>query len=132
MDIFFNDPNDVPLPPDQIEIRELSAKPNQEGSRVLVKFEISPFQQRPNIEISVSNQAEKEVASLRVVEAIENRMDFTLHMRETQPRGSYTLSMQVFYTDLSTLDEPEGPPIKETLAKSQKVVATAQISFEIN
>ena len=131
MDIFFNDPNDVPLPPDQIEIRELSAEPNQDGSRILLKFEISPFQERPNMEISVCNQAGKEAASFSIVEAIENKMEFTLHMREPDSRGSYTLSMQVFYTDLSTLDEPEGPPIKETLAKSKKVVASEQISFEI-
>jgi hypothetical protein len=131
MDIFFNDSTDVPLPPDQIEIRELSAEPNQDGSRVLVKFEISPFQERPNIETSLRNQDGKEVASFSVVEAIENRMDFTLHIREPDPRERYTLSMQVFYTDLSTLDEAEGPPIKETLARSKKVVARKQISFEI-
>jgi hypothetical protein len=132
MDIFFNDPNDVPLTPDQIKVRELEAAPNEDGSRVLVRFEITPFQQRPNIEISVLNTAGREVASLSVVEAIENRMDFTLHMRQPQPPGSYTLSMQVFYTDLSTLDQAEGPPIKETLAKSKKVVARAETIFTID
>lgn len=130
MDIFFNDPNDVPLPPDQIEIRELSAKPNPDGSRMLVNFEITPFQERPNIELSLNNQAGKEVASVSVVEAIENRMEFTLHVREPQPYGPGTLSMQVFYTDLSTLDQPDGPPIKETLAKNKKVVASTKINIK--
>ena len=131
MDIFFNDPSDVPLPPDQIEVRELTGQPNDDGSRVLVKFEITPFQERPNIEIALTNETGDQVAGLSVVEAIENKMDFTLHMREKQPKGSYTISMQVVYTDLSTLDEAEGPPIQETLAKSKKVVATAETTIEI-
>lgn len=131
MDIFFNDPNDVPLPPDQVEIRQLSAEPNPEGDRVLVRFEITPFQERPNIEIDVHNAGGRNVASVSVVEAIENRMEFTLHIRQHEPEGSYTLCMQVFYADLSTLDEPEGPPIKETLASSKKVVAAKEIPFDI-
>jgi hypothetical protein len=131
MDIFFNDPTDVPLPPDQVEIRKLTAVPNEEGSRVLLNFELTPFQERPNIEISVRNQTGKETASLSVVEAIEHKMDFTLHMKEPDPRGSYTLSMEVFYTDLSPFDQPEGPPFKEELDKNKKVVARTEIQFEI-
>jgi hypothetical protein len=131
MDIFFEDPSDVPLPPDQIEVRELTGQPNQDGNRVLVKFEITPFQDRPNIEITLKNQAGDQVAGFSVVEAIENKMDFTLHVREAQPQGAYTLTMHVIYTDLSTLDEAEGPPIQETLAKSKRVVATAETTFEI-
>lgn len=131
MDIFFNEPTGVPLPPDQIEVRELTGQPSQDGSRVLVKFEITPFQERPNIEISLTNQEGDQVAGFSVVEAIENRMDFTLHVREPHPKGKYTLSMQVIYTDLSTLDEAEGPPIQETLAQSKQVVATAQTTFEL-
>jgi hypothetical protein len=131
MDIFFNDPTDVPVPPDQVEIRKLTAEPNEAGSRVLLKFEITPFQERPNIEISMRNQDGKETASLSVVEAIENKMDFTLHIKERDPRGHYSLSMEVFYTDLSPFDQPEGLPFKEELEKSKKVVANAEIHFEI-
>jgi hypothetical protein len=131
MDIFFNDPNDVPLPPDQIEVRELTGVPNQEGSRVLVHFEITPFQERPNIEVKLTDQTGKQVAAFSVVEAIENKMDFTLHLREPDTKGKYTLSLEVIYTDLSTLDEADGPPIQETIAKSKKVVAATETGFEI-
>ena len=131
MDIFFNDPSDVPLPPDQIEVRELTGQPNQDGSRVLVRFEVTPFQERPNIEITLTNQAGEQVAGFSVVEAIENKMDFTLHLREPQSKGDYELSMQVIYTDLSIFDEAEGPPIQETLARSKRVVASAQTTVKI-
>ena len=132
MDIFFNDPNDIPLPPDQIEIRELSGTPNHEGNRVLVKFEITPFQERPNLEAALLNQGGKQVATFSVVEAIDNKMDFTLHLREAETKGKYTLLLDVIYTDLTTLDQPDGPPIQEELAKSKRVVASAKTSFEIN
>ena len=131
MDIFFNDPNDVPLAPDQIEVRELSGTPNQEGNRVVVKFEITPFQERPNIEAALINEGGKQVAAFSVVEAIENKMDFTLHLREAETKGNYSLLLDVIYTDLATLDEEEGPPIQETIASTKRVVASANTSFEI-
>ncbi|MEN8240372.1 MAG: hypothetical protein ABFS17_00490 [Chloroflexota bacterium] len=131
MDIFFNDPNDVPLPPDQIEVRELTGTPNQEGNRVLVNFEITPFQDRPNIEVALLNEAGKQAAAFSVVEAIENKMDFTLHLRDAETKGKYTLLIEVIYTDLSTLDEAEGPPIQETIANTKRVVASAKSTFEI-
>lgn len=131
MDIFFDNPNDVPLPPDQIEIRELSGTPNEEGSRVVVRFEITPFQERPNIEASLLNSESRQVAAFSVVEAIENKMDFTLHLRGTETSGKYTLLLEVIYTDLSTLDDAEGPPIQETINKTKRVVASKKTTFEI-
>jgi hypothetical protein len=128
MDIFFNDPTDVPLPPDQMEVRELTGQPNEDGSRILVRFEITPFQERPNIEILLTNPEGDQIAGFSVVEAIENKMDFTLHLRGPQTSGKATLTMQIIYTDLSTLDEAEGPPIQETLTESKRVVASAQTS----
>jgi len=131
MDLFFTDPKDVPQPPENIEIRQLSAKPFPDGKRVAVEFELTPFQQRPNIEIGVTNQEGRVVSSFSVVEAIENKMSFTLHLREPNPHGAYLVDMQVFYTDMAELEEESEQLIKEILLENKRTIATSQIHFEI-
>ena len=131
MDIFFTDPNDKPVPPEQMEIRKLDVQPYEDLRRVRIDFEISPFLQRPNIEIVVSNQNGQQVSQFSVVEGIENKMEFTLHLREPNPGGSYTLEMQVFYTDLTGLEDEEGPPIKDMLLENKKIVTAQLVTFKI-
>lgn len=132
MDIFFSDPEDMPVPPDKVEIRTLTASPYEDGRRVAVDFEITPFQQRPNIEITVTNQEDSQVSTFSVVEAIENQMSFTLHLREANPGGRYHLHMQVFYTDMESLEEGDDKSlIKDILLENKQVVATAQTDFKI-
>lgn len=131
MDLFFANSDDVPLPPDKVEIRELSAEPLKDGRRVTVTFELTPFQQRPNIEILVTNQDNKPVGSFSVVEAIDHKMSFTLHIRESNPQGIYQIDMQVFYTEMPPADDDSEELIKDILLENKKIVATKQHRFEI-
>jgi hypothetical protein len=131
MDLFFANSDDVPLPPDQVEIRELTADPLEDGKRVNVTFELTPFQQRPNIEILVTNRDNKPVGSFSVVEAIDHKMSFTLHIREPKPQGTYQIDMQVFYTKMPPAEGDSEELIKDILLENKKVVATAQHRFEI-
>ena len=131
MDIFFTNPNDVPVPPEKMEIRELKAIPYTDGKRVAIEFEITPFQQKPNIEIGIFNQASNQVASFSVVEAIENKMTFTIHLREAEPSGDYQVKMQIFYTDLDALDENEDQMIKDIILENKKIITTDEITFTI-
>lgn len=131
MDLFFTNSNDIPLPPDQMEIRQLTAHPLEDRKRVLVEFELTPFQQRPNVEITVTNQENKPVSGFSVVEAIENKMAFTLHLREKDPQGTYLVDMQVFYTTMPPVDEESEELIKDILLENKKVVATTRITFKL-
>lgn len=131
MDLFFANSDDVPVPPDQVEIRELTADPLKDGGRVTVTFELTPFQQRPNIEIVVTNQDNKAVGSFSVVEAIDHKMSFTLHIREPKPQGTYLIEMQVFYTEVPPADDDSEELIKDILLENKKIVATMQQRFEI-
>ncbi len=130
MDIFFDNPNDPPVPPEEMAIRSLEVKPYEDKRRVAIDFEITPFQERPNLEINVRNQADRQVSTLSVVEAIEHKMSFTLHLREESPGGEYLLTMEVFYTDLSPLDAEEGT-IGDILIENKNIVASSQVKFSI-
>ncbi|MDH5508120.1 MAG: hypothetical protein OEZ02_12935 [Anaerolineae bacterium] len=133
MDIFFTDPNDIPLPPEEIRVRSLEARPWPDGRRVEVRMAITPFKERPNLEVQIVNQTGDDVATLSVVETVEAQMDFTMHIREPNPGGSYQVKMQVFYSDLDSLDPEttDKTSAAQILADSKRVVDSAETSFEI-
>lgn len=133
MDIFFADPDEVPVPPDEMRIRSLEAAPYPDGRRVAVRFEISAFQQRPNIEVRIFNAHERIVADLSVVEAMENKMDFTMHLREPEPIGRYRLTMRLFYTNLDAYETngESGLPVGRILDETGHTVASHETEFEI-
>jgi hypothetical protein len=97
MDIFFQDPGDIPLPPDEIRIRELRAEPYPDRRRVRIYLEITPFQRKPNCEISVTDESGDMVASLSIIESIDAKMDFTIHLKGEEPLGRFTVSADIYY-----------------------------------
>ncbi|MCW5878667.1 MAG: hypothetical protein KIS80_07365 [Anaerolineales bacterium] len=132
-DIFFTSLDEAPLPPDEVRIRQLAAQPRPDGGRVNVKFSLTPFQKRPNLEIDILNSAHQPVSNLSVVEAIDTEMEFTMHLREAQPGGQYRLQMQVFYADVegNALQEGETSSSGEILQRARYVVDRRQIEFEV-
>lgn len=130
MDIFFDNPNDPPVPPEEMAIRSLEVKPYEDGRRVAIDFEITPFQERPNLEIDVRNQEGRLVTTFSVVEAIEHKMSFTLHLREESPGGEYLLTMEVFYNDLGSIEAEEGT-IGDILIENKNIVANKQVKFSV-
>lgn len=130
MDIYFQDPSDIPLPPEEIRIRELRAEPYPDGRRVRILLEITPFQKRPNCEIQVMDQDENVVASLSIIESIDAKMDFTVHLKTDEPIGEFTVSSEIYYyEDEDTGSEPEGE--LHQLPSQVNIVDRRQTTFEI-
>jgi hypothetical protein len=129
MDIFFHDPDDVPLPPDEVHIRQFNAQPYPDGRRVRVYLEISPFQKRPSAEISILDAEGREVANVNIIETIDPRMEMTMHLRSVQEHGAFTIRADLFYETLN--EEPNGDPANYQMPE-RILVAQAEDSFEIN
>jgi hypothetical protein len=132
-DIFFTDASEAPVPPDEVRIRALDVSPRRDGVRVDVHLELTPFQVRPNIEVAIKNGEGREVAALSVVEAIDPKMDFTMHLRESNPAGAYTLSALVFYADVEANAPANGgqSTAGEILKKAKQAVDQREARFEI-
>ena len=130
MDIFFQDPSDIPLPPEEVRIRGLRAEPYPDGRRVRILLEITPFQKRPNCEIQVMDQDENVVASLSIIESIDARMDFTVHLKTDEPSGEFTVSSELYYyEDEDTSPEPEGK--LHQLPSRVNIVDRSQATFTL-
>jgi hypothetical protein len=98
MDIFFRDPNEIPLPPEEVRILDFTATPYPDGRRVRIYLEVTPFQERPSVELISTNAQGHQVAQVSIVESISRKMELTMHLRGPQPVGEYRVEAQVFYT----------------------------------
>jgi hypothetical protein len=129
MDIFFQDPGDIPLPPDEVRIKELRAEPWPDNRRVRVYLEVTPFQARPSGEIILLDAEGDETSSISIIETIDPKMEFTLHIRGREPSGEYTVEAAIFY--LEELDEPEVPGESIPVQPKREIVDQAQVKFVI-
>ena len=81
MDIFFQDPTAIPLPPDEVRVKDLRAAPWQDNRRVGIYLEVTPFQKRPNADITIHNPSGQVVATASIVETMITKMELTMHLR---------------------------------------------------
>lgn len=130
MDIFFQDPSEVPLPPDEVRIRELRAEPWPDGSRVHVYLEVDPFQKRPSAELSIRDVQGRELTSTSILETMVRKMELNVHIRPGPPPGDYILHATLFYSIPKEGEEqPAGPneplelPERETVVIDEREAA---------
>ncbi len=132
MDIFFQDPSVVPLPPDEVRIRGLRAEPYPDGLRVRISIELDPFQKRPNLDLAITGSAGEEVAQVSIIETMLRKLELTMHLRRppaSHPAGdqavpaTYTLTASLFYAAPVSEEDPHLP--------EKTVVDEARTVFEI-
>lgn len=120
--ISFSDPDDIPLPPDEVEIRNLNAEPYEDGKRVQIYLTFTPFQKNPSADIKIFDNQDKEVASVNIIETIDPDTKITLHLPQKASPGEYRVRAKAFYLEhnldpeAETVEKPEKKPIgqKET------------------
>jgi hypothetical protein len=130
MDIFFQDPTAIPLPPAEVRVKDLRAAPWQDNRRVGVYLEVTPFQRKPNADLAITDPSGQVVATSSIIETIVPKMELTLHLRGPVASGEYTLSVSVFYVQAPPGEEDN--PANFTDPSRRQVVDTAQAVFQIH
>jgi hypothetical protein len=95
----YDETEDLPLPRAKEDMRfeAVSVKPYPDGRRVKLNFKLTPFRERPSVEVTVTNALRNEVASISLIEAMDTEFDFTLHLRGPEPKGEHTVHLTMFY-----------------------------------
>jgi hypothetical protein len=97
MDIFFQDPNVVRAPPEEVRLLEVKVMPQPNGGRVKIYLELTPFMKRPNLNVSITDAIGKEVAHTSILETMLPKMEFTMHIRQPEQGGEYSVDTWVYY-----------------------------------
>jgi hypothetical protein len=107
MDAFFLDPDVERLPPESTRITILRVVPLADNRRVHVWLELTPFQKRPGIELTLTAPDGRACASASIVEPMGWKLELTLHIAHRGPQpapGTYTLTAVLTYPGLVELD----------------------------
>ncbi len=94
-------PND--LPPADVRFTELRIEPWPDGRRVRVHVDMTPFQQNPNLEATITDRTGKEAAHTLIVETAEHRIVFTMHLRG-EVGSPYHLTADLSYPEIGIVD----------------------------
>lgn len=103
MEFFFPEDNLTRAVPEETRITSLTVQPYPDGRRLLVNLQITPFQKRPHIEVTLTNSAGDPITSTSIVEPLSWKLEFTMHLRG-ELCNPYTLSARLYY--------PEGPAME--------------------
>ncbi len=122
------DSTDIPLPAAEMRFLELRAEPVIDDGplRIRVYVEVTPFQKRPFIEVVLSDANGNEIATASVIEPMQRKNVFTMHLRSPQQSGKFGLAARLYYP--SNADDPTNREGLTTLeadqAKTEFVVET--------
>lgn len=106
MEFFLPDPDVVRIPPNATRLVELQAKPYPDGKRIRVVLDVTPFQQKPYIDLIIQDSTGVIAATTSIVEPVENKLELTLHIRRPpiDSTAQFTLSATLYYPDLGEVD----------------------------
>lgn len=104
------DDDEIPemeLPPQEVRVRTLNAEPREGSNRVRVSVDLTPFQQRPNLAVTIVDAGGQEAASIYIVETMDSRFSLTMHLRGADLRGPYTLNAEVSYPEIGQVHQAQ-------------------------
>lgn len=95
------------LPPEEVRITQLSVKPWPEGNKVRVHIDLTPFQSRPNLDLTIFDLQGEEVANAIILESMLPRVVITMHLRGATEGNEYKLLASLYYDDLGVTQRVE-------------------------
>jgi len=98
LEFFFPEDNLNRATPEETYITSLSVEPYPDGRRMHIHIEMTPFQKRPHLDIAINNGDGAEVAAANVVEPMNWKIEFTMHLRG-ELKNPHTLEAKLFYPD---------------------------------
>lgn len=108
---FFDDPNNQPRSRKEVRINRIGLIIQEEQRRITFGIELTPFLERPCIEVQIMNGLGQPAGSLNVIETVESSFSLVMHLRDDAVYDPYTLSAEIYYvtpeTDRVKVDKQE-------------------------
>lgn len=115
---FFDDPSKAPRAREDVRFNQLAVYVHPDSSRRLaVGFDITPFIERPSVEVRAINAQGELAGTLTVIQSNESNFHLTLHLRDKQPTDIYQITATLYYT----------PPIDGDLSRMEVDAKTVAV-----
>jgi hypothetical protein len=92
------------VPPERVRFEDLKIEPLPDMRRVKVRIGITPFTVPPNLRVTITTPDGKTAASAAMIETINHRMQFTLHLKSAAVPGEYSMAAEIYYADIDPVD----------------------------
>lgn len=99
---FFDNPDETPKSREEVKIKQLGLYMHEDGKRVAVGFDITPFLERPSIEVTITNERGEKAGSLHVIETLDTNFSITMHLRDKEPTDLYDVKVVIYYATPET------------------------------
>ncbi len=94
---FLDDPAEMPKRRADVRLLQLGFFVYEDSRRVMVGFELTPFLERPSLEINITNENGERAASMIIVDTTEANFSMTMHLRDTNPTDIYSVDVALYY-----------------------------------
>ena len=94
---FFDDPEKRGRAREDVRLKQLGLFVYEDGRRVAIGFNLTPFQERPSIEVTATNGHGQVAGSLTIIEALSPNFNLTMHLRDKEPTDNYDVEAIVYY-----------------------------------
>lgn len=106
MDFFNIDPNLTKFPPEETRILNLNVEPYEDGRRIHIFLELTPFQKPPLIELNLTDSDENDAGSASIIEPPRWKHELTMHLKySNQKTGEYKLTARLIYPEIEEQDK---------------------------
>ncbi len=94
---FFDDPEETPRPREDVRIKMIGLYVYPDLRRMAFALELTPFIERPCIDIRLENSLGQPAGSLSVIETLTPDFNLILHLRDQETADPYRLTAQIYY-----------------------------------
>ena len=96
---FFDDPQKRGRAREDVRLQQLGLFVYEDGRRVAIGFNLTPFAERPSIEVTATNEQGQVAGSMTIIEALAPNFNLTMHLRDDKPTDKYEIEVVVYYKD---------------------------------
>lgn len=97
---FFDNRDDAPKNRDDVRILRARTEMAPEGRRVAVDMELTPFIERPTIEIRLVNDRGESAGLTNIIESLDRIIRVVMHMRDKTPAEQYQAQIRIYYAHI--------------------------------
>lgn len=99
---FFDDPEQQPKKREDVRIKQLGLFVHEGGRRVTFGLELTPFLERPSIQVTIRNGSGEPAGALTVIETLTTNFSLIIHLRDAQVDNPYELTATIYYATPET------------------------------